>query len=55
MGDSRYWFEERLGEQKEETPPTQNVLDLVDLYRLLSFDEKISAKKLINSEKIFGN
>lgn len=51
MSDSRFWFEERLGEQKEETP-TQDVLDLVDLFRLLSASEKISAKKLINKEKL---
>lgn len=54
MGDSKFWFEERLGEEKE-TPPTQNVLDLVDLFSLLTTEEKISAKKLINKEKIFGN
>ena len=51
MSDSKFWFDERMGE-KEETPPTQNVLDLIDLYRLLSFDEKISAKKAINKEKL---
>jgi len=54
MSDSKYWFDERMGE-KEETPPTQNVLDILDLFRLLNAEEKISAKKMINSEKIFGN
>ena len=52
MSDSKFWFEERLGEQKEEVPPTQNVLDILDLFALLSVEEKISAKKMIAKEKL---
>lgn len=51
MSDSRFWFEERLGEQKKEVP-TQEVLDLIALFKSLSVEDKISAKKLINKEKL---
>jgi hypothetical protein len=51
MGDTRFWFEERLGEQKEKAP-TKEVLDLIALFKSLSVEDKISAKKLINKEKL---
>jgi len=55
MSDTHYWSEERLGEQKEEVAPTEDVLHILELFALLSVEDKISAKKLINIEKIFGN
>ena len=55
MSDTHYWFEERIGEQKEEVAPTEDVLHILELFALLSVEDKISAKKLINNLKIFGN
>jgi hypothetical protein len=52
MSDSRFWFEERLGEQKEDVAPTEDVLHILKLFAKLSLEDKISAKKMINKERL---
>lgn len=52
MDSTQYWFEERIGEQKEEMP-TQDVLDIIDLYNLLKPLEKVTFKKIIRDIGIF--
>ena len=51
MGDSRSYFEDRLAE-KEEKQYSKDVLDFLDAFRLLSIENKVAVKRLIETEKL---
>jgi len=50
MGDSMKYFEDRL-ENSENNETVSNYI--IDLFRLLSAEEKLKVKRLIKEEKIF--
>ena len=54
MSDSvqKFWEQEPLNEEIIENY-TQNVYDIIDLYKLLSPLEKVAIKKLIRKQEIF--
>ena len=51
MGDSRSYYEDRLGEETEEQY-SKEVLNFLDLFRLLNVEDKIAIKRLIETEKL---
>ena len=51
MGDSRSYYEDRLGEETEKEY-SKEVLDILDLFRLLSIEDKVAVKRLIETEKL---
>lgn len=61
MSDSiKYWEEQSFGEQelrskenKETEEYSQDVINIRELFRLLSFEDKVIAKRLLQQEKIF--
>ena len=52
MGDSRSYYEDRLGEENEEQY-SKEVIDILDLYNLLKPLEKVAFKKVIRDMDIF--
>lgn len=56
MSDSiKYWEEQSFGEKEIKTEEiySQDVINIRELFRLLSFEDKVIAKRLIQQEKIF--
>ena len=51
MGDSRSYFEDRLSEETEKQY-SKEVLNFLDFFRLLSIEDKIAVKRLIETEKL---
>lgn len=51
MGDSRSYYEDRLGEETEEQY-SKEVLNFLDFFRLLSLEDKVAVKRLIETEKL---
>jgi len=51
MGDSRSYYEDRLGEETEEQY-SKEVLNFLDFFRLLSVEDKVAVKRLIEKEKL---
>ena len=51
MGDSRSYFEDRLSEEIEKQY-SKEVLNFLDFFRLLSIEDKIAVKRLIETEKL---
>ena len=51
MGDSRSYYEDRLGEETEEQY-SKEVLNFLDFFRLLSLKDKVAVKRLIETEKL---
>ena len=53
MSDSvKYYFEENFGKEKTEEY-SQDVINIRELFRLLSFEDKVIAKRLLREESIF--
>lgn len=56
---TRYYLDDSFGEKgdKEQSSKTeeysQDVVNIRELFRLLSFEDKVIAKRLIQQEKIF--
>jgi hypothetical protein len=52
---TRYYLDDSFGEKEIKTEETysQDVINIRELFRLLSFEDKIIAKRLIQQEKIF--
>jgi len=50
MGSSRDYWEDRLSENEEQY--SKEVLDILDLFRLLSVENKVAVKRLIEKEKL---
>ena len=54
MSDSvKYYFEENFGKEKTEEKYSQDVINIRELFRLLSFEDKVIAKRLLREESIF--
>ena len=56
MSDSvKYWEEQNFGEQeiKTEEKYSQDVINIKELFRLLSVENRILVKRIIAEEKIF--
>ena len=53
MSDSvKYYFEENFGKEKTEEY-SQDVINIRELFRLLSYNDKALVKRLIREENIF--
>lgn len=57
MGDSRSYWENRILEDEVKEYETQveyskEVIDILDLFRLLSIENKVAVKRLIEKEKL---
>jgi len=53
MGDSRSYWEDRLSEEAEYgARVSKEVLNFLDLFRLLSVEDKVAVKRLIEKEKL---
>jgi len=55
MSDSiKYWEEQSFGEKELKTEETysQDVINIRELFRNLSVEDKVNAKKLIREEKL---
>lgn len=50
MGSSRDYWEDRLSEEEREY--SKEVLNFLDAFRLLSIENKIAVKRLIETEKL---
>ena len=50
MGDSRSYYEDRLLENEEQY--SKEVLNFLDFFRLLSVEDKVAVKRLIEKEKL---
>ena len=54
MSDSvKYYFEENFGKEKTEENYSQDVINIRELFRLLSYNDKALVKHLIREESIF--
>ena len=54
MSDSvKYYFEENFGKEKTEEKHSQDVINIKELFRLLSVEDRILVKRIIAEEKIF--
>ena len=54
MSDSvKYYFEENFGKEKTEEKYSQDVINIKELFRLLSVEDRILVKRIIAEEKIF--
>ena len=56
MSDSvKYWEEQSFGEKEIKTEETysQDVINIRELFRLLSYNDKALVKRLIREENIF--
>lgn len=54
MSDSvKYYFEEDFGKEKTEEKYSQDVINIKELFRLLSVEDRILVKRIIAEEKIF--
>ncbi len=56
MSDSiKYWEEQSFGEKEIKTEETysQDVINIRELFRLLSFEDKVITKRLLREEPIF--
>ena len=54
MSDSvKYYFEENFGKEKTEEKYSQDVINIKELFRLLSVENRILVKRIIAEEKIF--
>ena len=54
MSDSvKYYFEENFGKEETEEKYNQDVVNIRDLFRLLSVEDKILVRRIIAQEKIF--
>jgi len=56
MSDSiKYWEEQSFGEKeiKTEEKHSQDVINIKELFRLLSVEDRILVKRIIAEEKIF--
>lgn len=56
MSDSiKYWEEQNFGEKEIKTEETysQDVINIRELFRLLSYNDKALVKRLIREENIF--
>lgn len=51
MGDSRSYWEDRLSEETEKQY-SKEVLNFLDFFRLLSVEDKVAVKRLIEKEKL---
>ena len=53
MSDSvKYWEEQDL-EPKQEKELSEDVVNILELFRLLSLEDKATAKRIIKGEKMF--
>lgn len=50
MSDSRGYWEDRLSENEEQY--SKEVLNFLDFFRLLSLEDKVAVKRLIEKEKL---
>jgi len=51
----KFWDDQDLLASPTSTEPiSESVQELIDLFRLLKIDDKISAKRLIKKEQIFN-
>ena len=54
MSDSvKYYFEENFDKEETEEKYNQDVINIRDLFRLLSVEDKILVRRIIAQEKIF--
>jgi hypothetical protein len=55
MSDSvKYWEEQNFGEkEKTEEKYSQDVINIRDLFRLLSLEDKILVRRILSQENIF--
>ena len=53
MGDSIKYWEERLEQETVSNSFSKDIINILDLFRLLSAEEKLKVKQLIKEEKIF--
>ena len=54
MSDSlTFWEEQVFSAEKSKKKITENVKNILELYNLLSLEEKIEVKRLIREQKLF--
>lgn len=56
MGDSlKYWYDSNFGENEDKNGKvfSNDVLSIVDLFKLLSAEDKLKVKQLIREERIW--
>lgn len=53
MGDSIKYWEDRLEQETISNSFSNDVINILDLFKLLSTEEKLKVKRLIKEEKIF--
>lgn len=52
MGDTRSYWEDRIKEEETEKQYSKEVLNFLDFFRLLSLEDKVAVKRLIETEKL---
>lgn len=52
---TRYYLDDSFGEKENKTEETysQDVINIRELFRLLSFEDKVITKRLLREEEIF--
>ena len=54
MSDSlTFWEEQIFSAEKSKKEITENVKNILELYNLLSLEEKVEVKRLIREQKLF--
>ncbi len=50
--NQKFYMDDSFGE-KETTETSKNIQTIIELYQLLSVEDKVQCKRLINQEKLF--
>ena len=50
---SHFFFDESFGEKEDNKELNEDVENLLAMFRLMSIEDKIAAKRMINIEKLF--
>ncbi len=53
MGATINYWEDRISEKELEEICSKEVIDFIELFRLLSLDDKVKVKRLISQENVF--
>lgn len=53
MGASINYWEDRISEKELKEIYSKEVIDFIDLFRMLSLEDKVKAKRLISQETLF--
>jgi hypothetical protein len=53
MSDTMKYWEEQTFEPKEEEESSEDVVNILDLYRLLSVENKLKVRNLLRNVEIF--